>query len=48
MSLHARQVAIAAGATGELVGKIAAQMVAEKVVRIDRAEELIKRFAKTG
>ncbi len=44
MSLHARQVAIAAGATGELIEKVAAQMVAEKVVRIDRAEEILKEF----
>jgi hydroxymethylglutaryl-CoA reductase len=44
MSLHARQVAIAAGATGDLVEKVAAQMVAEKVVRIDRAEEILKGF----
>jgi hydroxymethylglutaryl-CoA reductase len=42
MSLHARQVAIAAGATGDLIEKVAAQMVAEKVVRIDRAEEILK------
>jgi hydroxymethylglutaryl-CoA reductase len=42
MSLHARQVAIAAGANGELIEKVAAQMVAEKVVRIDRAEEILK------
>jgi hydroxymethylglutaryl-CoA reductase len=42
MSLHARQVAIAAGAEGDLVEKVAAQMVAEKVVRIDRAEEILK------
>ena len=42
MSLHARQVAIAAGATGELIERVAAQMVTEKVVRIDRAEELVK------
>ncbi|MFM8368243.1 MAG: hydroxymethylglutaryl-CoA reductase, degradative [Chloroflexota bacterium] len=42
MSLHARQVAIAAGATGDLVEKVAAQMVVEKVVRIDRAEEILK------
>ncbi len=41
MSLHARQVAIAAGAQGEMIEKVAAQMVAEKVVRIDRAEELV-------
>jgi hydroxymethylglutaryl-CoA reductase len=42
MSLHARQVAIAAGASGDMIEKIAAQMVTEKVVRIDRAEEILK------
>jgi hydroxymethylglutaryl-CoA reductase len=42
MSLHARQVAIAAGATGVMIDKVAAQMVAEKSVRIDRAEEILK------
>ncbi len=42
MGLHARQVAIAAGATGDLVDKVAAQMVAEKTVRIDRAEDILK------
>ena len=34
--------AIAAGATGDMIEKVAAQMVAEKVVRIDRAEEIVK------
>lgn len=42
MSLHARQVAIAAGAKGEQIEKIAAQLVAEKMVRIDRAEDILK------
>jgi hydroxymethylglutaryl-CoA reductase len=42
MSLHARQVAIAAGAKGEQIEKVAAQMVADKVVRIDKAEEILK------
>jgi hydroxymethylglutaryl-CoA reductase len=42
MSLHARQVAIAAGAEGEMIEKVAMQMVAEKTVRIDRAEEILK------
>ena len=42
MTLHARQVAIAAGASGKLVDKISAQLVAEKSVRIDRAEEILK------
>ncbi|MGC1376954.1 MAG: hydroxymethylglutaryl-CoA reductase, degradative [Anaerolineales bacterium] len=42
MSLHARQVAVAAGATGDMIEKVAAQMVAEKTVRSDRAEEILK------
>jgi hydroxymethylglutaryl-CoA reductase len=42
MSLHARQVAIAAGASGDLIEKVAAQMVMEKVVRINRAEEILR------
>jgi hydroxymethylglutaryl-CoA reductase len=47
MSLHARQVAIAAGATGELIEKVAARMVVEKLVRIDRAEALVKEYTGT-
>jgi hydroxymethylglutaryl-CoA reductase len=47
MSLHARQVAIAAGAAGEMIEKVASQMVAEKVVRIDRAEELVNQYTST-
>ncbi|PKN92475.1 MAG: hydroxymethylglutaryl-CoA reductase, degradative [Chloroflexi bacterium HGW-Chloroflexi-6] len=43
MSLHARQVAVAAGAEGEMIERVAAQMVAEKTVRIDRAEEILKK-----
>jgi hydroxymethylglutaryl-CoA reductase len=42
MTLHARQVAITAGASGDMIEKLAAQLVAEKVVRIDRAEEILK------
>ena len=41
MSLHARQVAIAAGAVGDQIEKVAAQMVVERVVRIDRAEAIL-------
>jgi hydroxymethylglutaryl-CoA reductase len=41
MALHARQIAIAAGATGDQIEKIAEQMVAEKDVRITRAKELL-------
>lgn len=41
MSLHARQVAIAAGAQGDDVSRLAGQLVAEKTVRIDRAKEIL-------
>jgi hydroxymethylglutaryl-CoA reductase len=44
MSLHARQVAIAAGALGDQIEKVAAQMVMEKTVRIDKAEEIIRKI----
>jgi hydroxymethylglutaryl-CoA reductase len=46
MSLHARQVAIAAGAEGELIGRLADQLVAERSVRIDRAEEILQEWSK--
>jgi hydroxymethylglutaryl-CoA reductase len=44
MSLHARQVAIAAGAQGEQINRLAEQLVAEKTVRIDRAENILKEW----
>ncbi len=42
MSLHARQIAISAGATGDLIEQVASQMVLEKVIRLERASELVK------
>ena len=42
MSLHARQVAIAAGASGEQIEAIAAQMVLEKNIKVERAEAILK------
>ncbi|NMB67569.1 MAG: hydroxymethylglutaryl-CoA reductase, degradative [Chloroflexi bacterium] len=44
MGLHARQVAIAAGAEGEEINRLADQLVAEKAVRVDRAEEILKEW----
>jgi len=41
MQLHARQVALAAGASDDQVGAITAQMVAEKHVHITRAQEIL-------
>jgi hydroxymethylglutaryl-CoA reductase len=45
MSLHARQIAVAAGATGEQVEKVAMQLVAEKNVRLERATQLLSETA---
>jgi len=42
MALHARQMAIAAGATGELVDVVAARLVREKRIRLDRAGEVLR------
>ncbi|MGQ9593339.1 MAG: hydroxymethylglutaryl-CoA reductase, degradative [Anaerolineae bacterium] len=42
MALHARQVAIAAGAEGPLVEAVARRLVAEGKVRLDRAEEVLR------
>jgi hydroxymethylglutaryl-CoA reductase len=42
MELHARQMAIAAGATGELVDVVAARLVREKRIRLDRAGEILR------
>jgi len=41
MKLHARNVAIMVGAKGEIVDKIAAKMIMERKVRMDRAKELL-------
>jgi hydroxymethylglutaryl-CoA reductase len=45
MNLHARQVAIAAGAEGDTITRLAQELVNEKNVRIDRAEELLKQWS---
>ena len=42
MSLHARQLAMAAGASGSEIERIAAQMVQEQQVRLDRAQALVE------
>jgi hydroxymethylglutaryl-CoA reductase len=46
MGLHARQVAIAAGARGDLIEPLTRQMVAEKIVRIDKAKEILAEWSK--
>lgn len=47
MGLHARQVAIAAGATGDQINRLADQLVREKKIRVDRAEEILREWSQT-
>ena len=42
MSLHAKNIAVMAGAKGELIDKVANQMIKEGKIKLDRAEEIIK------
>ena len=46
MRLHARNIAIAAGAAGELVDAVSEQMVKERKIRMDRAKEIIEQLKK--
>jgi hydroxymethylglutaryl-CoA reductase len=48
MSLHARNIAVAAGAPEELIDSVAERMVKERKIRMDRAKELIKEFSSAG
>jgi hydroxymethylglutaryl-CoA reductase len=48
MSLHARNVAITAGASGPLIDMIVERMVSERKVRMDRAKELLEEYKKKG
>lgn len=42
MRLHARNVAIMAGASGALIDEVAERMVKERVIRVDRAAEILR------
>jgi hydroxymethylglutaryl-CoA reductase len=42
MSLHAKNIAILAGATGDEIDQVARQLVAEGKVRVDRAEKILR------
>jgi hydroxymethylglutaryl-CoA reductase len=47
MRLHARNIAIAAGATDKLIDIVSEQMVKERKIRMDRAREIIEQHRKT-
>jgi len=42
MSLHARNVAATAGARGDLVDEIAEQLIKEKMIKVERAKEILE------
>lgn len=42
MELHARQVAMSVGAVGEEIEKVAGRLVAERVIRPDRAQQILE------
>ncbi len=44
MNLHARQIAISAGAKGVMIEKIAKQIVKENAIRVDRAVEILEEW----
>jgi hydroxymethylglutaryl-CoA reductase len=48
MTLHARQVAMAAGASGDQVPVVAARLVREGKIRLDRAQEILAEMGSTG
>ncbi|MEW6374903.1 MAG: hydroxymethylglutaryl-CoA reductase, degradative [Thermodesulfobacteriota bacterium] len=46
MSLHAKNIAVMAGATGSLIDEVAKRLVEEKKVRVDRAKEILEELNK--
>ena len=46
MKLHARNIAVMAGAKGELIDRIAEDMIREGRIRFDRAKELLDKYTK--
>jgi len=45
MSLHARQVAVAAGAEGQMIEKLAARLVKDQTIRVDHAREILEEWS---
>jgi hydroxymethylglutaryl-CoA reductase len=48
MKLHARNIAVAAGAQGALIDLVAQRMVAEKRIRFDRAKEILEELKRSS
>jgi hydroxymethylglutaryl-CoA reductase len=48
MSLHAKNIAVMAGATGNLIDEVAKRLVEERKVRVDRAREILEELKRKG
>jgi len=48
MSLHARNIAVAADVPEQMVEQVAERMVKERKIRMDRARELMKELGSAG
>lgn len=46
MKLHAKNIAVIGGATGEMIDKVAKQMIAEKNIKADRAKQIVEELSK--
>ncbi|MEN2974088.1 MAG: hydroxymethylglutaryl-CoA reductase, degradative [Candidatus Caldarchaeales archaeon] len=47
MSLHAKNIAVMAGAVGEEIDRVAEEMIRERTVRLDKAQEILDRLKKS-
>jgi hydroxymethylglutaryl-CoA reductase len=47
MDLHARQIALSAGADPVVVNQLAERLISEKAIRIDRAKEILKEWTQS-
>jgi len=48
MSLHAKNIAVMAGAVGDEIDLVAERMVRDKIIRVDRAREILEEIRKKG
>lgn len=48
MKLHAKNIAVSAGAPAELIEEVAKRMISEKKIRMDRAKEIIEELQRNG
>jgi len=46
MALHSRSVAVAAGATGDMIDKVAQKLVEENEIRVGFAKTLLREYVK--